>query len=168
MSKPKILNAEQSSDETQAAKTALKNFRILFSAVKTHFSMIQQSCEISGAQLWALHETHQHEGLTVGALAEKLSIKPTTASNLVEKLALAGYVLRERSPEDQRRVLLRCTAKGVDLLSRAPSSPEGILPAALSRLKQEDLNELNRLLGLLLAEFDIKDLTHGNQMISDL
>lgn len=58
---------------------------------------------------------------TIGAVAERLCVQHHTAVALVDKLEARGLILRERSEEDRREVLLRLTRDG-DALLRALSS----------------------------------------------
>ena len=71
---------------TTLAKQALKQFRIIFGAVRHHFRDIESTCGISGSQLWLLHEIASHPELGISRLAENLSIHQSTCSLLVEKL----------------------------------------------------------------------------------
>jgi len=55
--------------------------------------------------------------MTVGALAERLQIKPHSAVGLVNRLAEQGLVTRHASTADRRKVLLALTPRGNDLLA---------------------------------------------------
>ena len=48
----------------------------------------------------------------VGEVAERLQIEHHSAVELVNRLAVAGYVRREREPGDRREVLVALTPKG--------------------------------------------------------
>lgn len=54
---------------------------------------------------------------TVGEVAERLQIEHHSAVELVNRLAAAGYVRREREGGDRREVLLALTAKGTRVLA---------------------------------------------------
>jgi DNA-binding MarR family transcriptional regulator len=49
--------------------------------------------------------------MTVGELAERLLLKPHSASGLIDRLHALGLVEREDSPDDRRRILLRLTTE---------------------------------------------------------
>ena len=72
--------------DQQQAKTVLKQFRIIFGAVKQHFRKIEATCGISGSQLWLLNEIAMYPELGISKLAERLAIHQSTCSLLVEKL----------------------------------------------------------------------------------
>ncbi len=59
------------------------------------------------------------EPASVGGVADRLSVTPSTASRLVERASAAGMVARHRSPEDARHVIIALTDAGQDLAIRA-------------------------------------------------
>ena len=54
---------------------------------------------------------------TVGYVAQRLIVKPHTASGLIDRLETLGLVRREAAPSDRRRALLRLTAHATGILS---------------------------------------------------
>src|SRR5436309_12900733 len=59
---------------------------------------------------------------TVRELAERLQLQHHSIVELVDRLAEGGFVERQRDEEDQRRVLVRLTPRGEELLQRISSS----------------------------------------------
>jgi DNA-binding MarR family transcriptional regulator len=53
---------------------------------------------------------------TVGVVAHQLGLDHSGASRMVRDAVAAGYLVREESERDRRRVLLRTTPSGRDLL----------------------------------------------------
>ena len=49
---------------------------------------------------------------TIGAIASRLDLEPSTITPLVKRLELAGHVVRKRNPADERQVRVRLTDKG--------------------------------------------------------
>ena len=88
----------------QLTLDVLKQFRLIYGSVRHHFRQVEETCGVSGSQIWMLHELHSAPGIGVSDLAHRLSIHQTTCSQLVEKLVARGYVEKTRSEEDQRRV----------------------------------------------------------------
>lgn len=60
-------------------------------------------------------------GPTIGDLAEMLLVRHHTAGELVDRTAALRLVERVRDREDHRRVRLRLTAEGTDVLARLTS-----------------------------------------------
>lgn len=67
---------------------------------------------LTGQQHQALLAIRAHEGaeaMSIGELAESLLIKNHSAVGLVDRLVSRGFVRRDNSSEDRRRVLLSLT-----------------------------------------------------------
>ncbi len=54
---------------------------------------------------------------TVGYVAQRLIVKPHTASELIDRLEAIHLVRREPAPSDRRRALLRLTPQATGILS---------------------------------------------------
>src|SRR3954471_20025862 len=65
--------------------------------------------------------------VTIGTLAERLFIKHHSAVGLVDRLALEGLVERKASREDRRKVELRLTTKGRQVLAKLAAMHRGQL-----------------------------------------
>lgn len=111
---------------------------------------------VSGAQLWALWELQEQPGLRVSELAARLSLRQSTVSNLIEQLARAKHLTRERTDSDLRAVRLYLTTFGKRVLKTAPQPARGVLPDALESLKAKDLKELDAQLTELLRAMKVR------------
>jgi DNA-binding MarR family transcriptional regulator len=80
--------------------------------------------------LLAVRGNPDERGATVGDVAEALLVRHHSASELVDRAALAGLVKRTRDTDDHRVVRLHITRAGA---------------AKLARLSQNHLEELDRL-----------------------
>lgn len=135
----------------------LRQFRIVFNAVKTHFRQVEREAGVGGAQLWALSVIQQHPGIGATGLARELDIHQSTASNLVRGLVERGYVSGSREGADRRTVALHVQPAGLEVLQRAPMPFAGVLPDALASLDAATLGQLERNLDLLIGELGADD-----------
>ncbi|MFC0252090.1 MarR family winged helix-turn-helix transcriptional regulator [Massilia consociata] len=130
----------------------LRQFRIVFNAVKSHFRQVEREAGLGGAQLWALSVIQQNPGIGATGLARELDIHQSTASNLVRGLVERGYVAGAREGSDRRNVALRVLPAGADVLQAAPLPFAGVLPDALASLDPETLARLERDLGRVIEQ----------------
>lgn len=79
---------------------------------------------------------------TVGYIAEKLILKPHSATGLVDRLEAQGLVVREAALDDRRRALLRLTPTAFRIL------------AELSAAHRDELQRLHPLLSDILNQID--------------
>jgi DNA-binding MarR family transcriptional regulator len=124
---------------SESAYAALADFRF---AVRRflHFSEEQAArAGLSPQQHQALLAMRAADAdMTVGELAERLLLKPHSASGLVDRLHALGLADRRESPDDRRRTLIHLTAKAKQLLER------------LTEAHRDELVRMRPLLGSLL------------------
>jgi DNA-binding MarR family transcriptional regulator len=152
----------------QLTLEVLKQFRLIYGSVRHHFRQVEETCGVSGSQLWLLHELQSAPGIGVSDLADRLSIHQTTCSQLIEKLVLRGYVVKTRSEEDQRRVGLTITPSAAKVLKDAPGPAEGLIPEALMWLSESTLESLSTNLGELIEGLHVHDEKAAERPLSDL
>lgn len=129
---------------------------------------MEQTCGVTGSQLWILQEVANTSDIGVSELAERLSIHQSTCSQLIEKLVARGLINKERSKEDQRRVGLRLTEIASKVLRNAPGPAKGILPEALQALPESRLLALDNSLIEVIAQLRIRDDKFADRPLSDL
>jgi DNA-binding MarR family transcriptional regulator len=95
--------------------------------------------EITMAQFKALAVMDKQQACTMGALSEQLGVKAPAASLLVDKLVGAGLAFRLRDVEDARRVIVRPTVKGANLVGRVRHGGVAVLERWAERLSYTDL-----------------------------
>lgn len=92
----------------------------------------------------------EHKEMNVKALGERLFLDSGTLTPLLKKMESNGLVLRTRSAEDERSVVITLTAKGEALRAQAEGIPAKI--GACINLSPEDAKTLYRILYQLLGE----------------
>ena len=149
------------------AALVLRQFRVVFNAVKTHFQQVEKQVGIGGAQVWALHAVHSQPGLSMNDLAKVMDIHQSTASNLVRQLIKRQLVRAERSSADRRSVMLYVEPAAEPLLQGVPGPFQGVLPGALEQLPSETLAQLHQNLGQLIQVLEA-DEKAGNIPLAQL
>lgn len=81
--------------------------------------------------------------LTVGGLAARLSLEPSTITPLVKRLEAAGLVVRARSRTDEREVRVSLTEAGQGVMARTACLGEALM--ARSEMVPGDLGQLRDL-----------------------
>lgn len=154
--------------KNQLSLQVLKKFRIIYGSVRQQFRDVEQTCGITGSQLWILQEVAKTPDIGVSELAERLSIHQSTCSQLVEKLVSRGLMIKERSKEDQRRVGLCLSEDATKILKDAPGPAEGILPEALQALPESALLSLDKSLIAVIGQLRSKDDKLADRPLADL
>lgn len=128
----------------------LQQLRVVVRLAGSHSAHVERTTGIPGAQLWALHEVAQADGLSVGELATRLRVHQTTVSNLLSRLEAAGLVRKGRSPADQRIVHIHLSAAGRKALRGATTPARGLLPNVLDGMSAAQLRKVHDGLAVLV------------------
>ena len=86
--------------------------------------------------------------LNVKALGKRLYLDSGTLTPVLKSLEAKGYVVRTRSSEDERMLMVEVTPEGDELKRRAMSIPQRM--DGFATLSDEEANQLYRLLYKLL------------------
>ena len=86
------------------------------------------------------------QAATVGYIAERLLLKPHSATGLVNRLELLGFVVRRTSPHDGRASVLELSRKAASCL------------VALSATHREEIRRMRPALSLLMSHLDPPEL----------
>ena len=73
---------------------------------------------ISFPQFFLLTYLSSEEYLTMSDIAKKMGHSTAAATGLVDRLEKLGYVERVHAAEDRRKIMVRITSKGVELVSK--------------------------------------------------
>ncbi|WP_273208118.1 MarR family winged helix-turn-helix transcriptional regulator [Marinobacter subterrani] len=100
----------------------------------------------------------ERDGMRVSGLKERLHLDYGTLTPLVKRLEKQGLLVRQRSPEDERQVIVRLTGKGHSLQSAAARIPEQVATASgCSLVELEDLKtQLCALRHRLHSQLDVQ------------
>ncbi|MEV6537144.1 MarR family transcriptional regulator [Streptomyces sp. NPDC051639] len=82
------------------------------------------------------------EGLPVGRLAVTAVVSVPTATRMLKQLEAAGVITRQRSPHDERQVLVRLTDDGADRLAAMRTELRSRQTEALSHFTPRERREL--------------------------
>lgn len=152
----------------QLALQVLKKFRIIYGSVRQQFREVEQTCGVTGSQLWVIQEVANTPGIGVSELAARLSIHQSTCSQLVDKLVTNKLITKKRSTEDQRRVGLWLSDEASELLKKAPGPAEGVLPKALRELPAETIQILLSAMEKVIEQLQTRDEKLADKPLSDL
>jgi DNA-binding MarR family transcriptional regulator len=150
------------------AALVLRQFRIVFNAVKTHFQQVEKRAGVGGAHVWALSVVRDKPGIGVSELARAMDIHQSTASNLVKSLVERELLKAEKNGDDRRTVQLRLLPQGAKVLRKAPAPLSGVLPQALARLDEAALKRMTKDLALLIAELQPEDDGAAQRPLAEL
>lgn len=139
-------------DAVDPAVQALRHFRVIFNAVRTHFQQVEKVTGTGAAQLRAMSILRAQPGIRLSELAQAMDVHQSTASNLVKTLIGRKMVAATRDSADRRVQHLHLLPAGSQVLQRIKAPYIGVLPKALQSLPPSTLRHLNSHLDLLIEQ----------------
>lgn len=104
------------------------------------------ACGLSAAQLFVLDTLSQSPAMSLAELAGRTLTDQSSVSTVVARLVGRRLVSRRASPRDRRRVELRLTPAGKQVLRGAPRMPQAHIIRSIQSLSPARRAELVRVL----------------------
>lgn len=134
--------------------------QIYFACHRRHVRDEQTKAVLSAHQASVLDHLDEVDGTSLLELAKHMGVTASTMSLTVDRLERGGYVTRERSKDDKRRVDLLLTRSGVRIKKQQKVLEPELVQAMLARL--EPGKRRQALHGLeLLAEAAVEMIRSG-------
>ncbi|WP_246061228.1 MarR family winged helix-turn-helix transcriptional regulator [Paenibacillus oralis] len=108
--------------------------------------MHHQELGLTGPQFHMLSLIARQKTCNVSYLADKLEVKPSAITVMIDRLVQSGYVERRHDEKDRRAVLLSVTTRGAEVCEEARKKSREVLKSHLSLLER---HELDVLLGII-------------------
>ncbi|MDP9139892.1 MAG: MarR family transcriptional regulator [Pseudomonadota bacterium] len=109
-------------------------------AINRTYKPMLDGLGITYPQYLVLSVLWEEDGQTITEIANRLSLEPSTITPLVKRLEQAGFLSRQRNPEDERQVTVSLVKKGRDLQKQT-----GCLTDALLRKSGMTVKEITAL-----------------------
>ena len=123
--------------------------QIYFACHRRHVRDAQTGEVMSSHQASVLDHLDDREGTALFDLARHMGVTASTMSLTVDRLVRGGWVVRERSREDARRVDLRLTEAGVRVKRQQKVLEPTLVSAVLERLDERKRKQALRGLEIL-------------------
>lgn len=117
-----------------ALRTVKQNLDSDSAAIKT--------LNLTRAQMFLLYHIRNEEQCRLSQLSDKLEVKPSAITVMIDRLEKAGYVKRRHDVTDRRVILVGMTPLGHDVLEEAIRIRNKVLGDYLSQLEQEEVTTL--------------------------
>lgn len=103
-----------------------------------------KSMGLSMPQFSMMMQMYHRGACGMSEVSERFEITPAAASQLVDKLVLSGFIMRQEDPSDRRAKLLDLTPKGRELIEQGIEERYrwvGELEAKLTEGEREQISE---------------------------
>ena len=119
---------------------------------------------LSMTQLRVLFMLRAEEGLSAGALAERLSVTPSTLTRIMDRLVRNDLVRREVDDDDRRLVRHYLTAAGLRAVEEMERTGRARMNRIFGRLSHDELQRLVLALRDLAAAAEAVEAQEGREV----
>lgn len=130
------------------AKKVILNVMYTQNVVADKFNELLKPYEVSGEQYNVLRILRGQKGAAVNMcdIQERMLARNSNTTRLIDKLLLKQLVTREVCPENRRKMEIRITNKGLDLLHELDPKVKAHEQLFASNLNAAELEQFNALL----------------------
>jgi DNA-binding MarR family transcriptional regulator len=111
-------------------------------AINRAYKPLLDALEITYPQYLVLSALWETDGLSIGAIAERLGLDSSNVTPLVKRMEVGKLLTRERNPVDERQVVVSLTDLGREMQARSTCLGQTLFAAA--DLSVEKLIQLNK------------------------
>jgi DNA-binding MarR family transcriptional regulator len=142
--------------QDQYYKELLVSLRKITQAIDLHSKDLKRKFGLTVPQLVILQEVSLYQQISVSELARSVSLSQATVTDIVNRLTANGYLNKERSDLDKRRVMITPLDKCHAILEKAPPPLQEVFINKFSNLEHWEqlmlLSALDRIVSLMAAE----------------
>lgn len=150
-----MIGGQMTDEELQHATLELKVLLSIAwkaSIVATEQWLTREGYDLTGLQAGLLRVLSHEGSSTISELSKRFTIDPSTLVPTVDAVERKGFLIRQRDPQDRRRVLLLPTDEGKKLAMRLPHIvDDDPLLIGLSALGEGNMKQLLNLLFQLVS-----------------
>jgi DNA-binding MarR family transcriptional regulator len=110
--------------------------RRVIRATDLHSKHLAKTTGLTAPQLLLLQTIRDNDDVTIGKLADKMSLSQATVTSILDRLEKRALVIRERSHEDKRKVHAHLTDLAMEALKEAPTPLQDQFTRQFSNLQE--------------------------------
>ena len=110
--------------------------RRIIRATDLHSKYLAKTTGLTAPQILLLQTIRNKDQVTIGELANEVSLSQATVTTILDRLEKRDFVYRERSTEDKRKVYAYLTQMGTEILKSAPTPLQDQFTRQFSDLKE--------------------------------
>jgi DNA-binding MarR family transcriptional regulator len=107
--------------ESEISERVLTTLRQIIHAIDIHSRALVKQYGLTGPQLLILKKISTLNEATVSEIAKEVNLSQATVTDILERLEVKGYLFKERSNIDKRKVIVRIKEKGLNIVQKRPS-----------------------------------------------
>lgn len=107
--------------EVSISQQVLVSLRQIIRALDLRSRQLEKSVGLTVPQLIVLKEIAEAGEAPIGQIAKRVSVSQATVTTVADRLEQRGAISRKRAESDRRKVYVRLTPYGEELLAKSPT-----------------------------------------------
>lgn len=151
---------------TELSDQVLVSLRRIIRATDLHSRKLGKQTGLTTPQLVIIGAIGKHKEPTVSDIAKEVSLSLATVTTILNRLESNGYVNRQRSEIDRRRVIVTLTERGLDVLANAPKPLQDSFQHRFSKLESWEQHHIVAALERVATMMDAEELDAAPILLS--
>jgi DNA-binding MarR family transcriptional regulator len=146
-------------------KRVLCSLRRIIRSVDIYSRQLNSEVGLTSPQLICLQSVVQADNSTLTMLTKAVSLSGSTVTGIVDRLETKGLLVRERATSDRRKIYLRPTTEGVEIVKASPSLLQDKFAASLGDLETNEQVKIAESLEHIVELMEAKDIDASPNLI---
>lgn len=143
------------------------SLRRIIRAIDIHSRELGARFQLTTPQLVCMRQLAETGPETPGELAGQIYLSQATVTGIINRLEDRGLLRRERIMRDRRRVTVSLTAKGEEVLARAPRPLQDRFSSRLESLPREEQEKIDGVLKQIVEMMEAQELAASPIITTD-
>lgn len=143
----------------------LCSLRRIIRGVDIYSRQLNTRLGLTAPQLLCLREIVSADELTFSALTRKVNLSASTITGIIDRLEVKGFVKRQRSSRDRRKIFICPTLKGIEIIGTAPSLLQDNFAASLLNLASSEQIQIAESLERIVKLMKLEDIDASPNLI---
>ena len=146
--------------------TILCSLRRIIRSVDIYSRKIKTEFGLTTPQLICLQHVVDNCDVTLSQLTKNVNLSGSTVTGIVDRLEAKELLKRVRSTKDRRKVYLKPTRRGREVVASAPSPLQDKLSGALNKLEEAEQLRIAKSLESVVAMMEAENVEASPNLIS--
>ena len=143
----------------------LCSLRRIIRGVDIYSRQLNTRLGLTAPQLLCLREVVSTESTTLSNLKKKVNLSASTITGIIDRLESKGFVERQRSSSDRRKVFVCPTLKGIEILDTSPSLLQDHFAESLMNLSCDEQQQIAESLERIVKLMKVEDVDASPNLI---
>jgi len=153
--------------DSNVCRQVLITLRRIIRGIDLHSRTLVRDYGLTAPQLILMEELARLSEVSMGDLAKGVNLSHATVTDVVVRLEKRGFVKRSGSESDKRRVLVRITDLGLEILKNAPPLLEKRFVDQFEKLEDWEQSLILSSLQRVASMMEVKEFGVSTMLVSE-